>query len=266
MTQPDSVIPDPYNPLDWNRYAYVRYNPINYTDPTGHIACWDNNYGSAYFKKENNSYGFKDTGYNNGYQPGDTTKLTEGGWIAHDYYVSANATSGWWNNYKPGSLTPEQFLGIYLLFEASGDRWNHYDRLKDAFGNQLFMTHSATENWGPIPYCSDEICRNGVFNFMAENMKWNEIRLNTGNSWLKDRFGPMNNTNVPATQGTETLDTLWQTAQDIGTSIMVDRAAHKSPKDPKNVPLWWGFLTDVNGVVTAGVWNFDFSINYAPLH
>jgi RHS repeat-associated protein len=33
---PDSVIPDQYNPLDWNRYAYVRYNPINHNDPTGH--------------------------------------------------------------------------------------------------------------------------------------------------------------------------------------------------------------------------------------
>jgi RHS repeat-associated protein len=36
FTQPDSIIPDPYNPLDWNRYAYARYNPARYKDPTGH--------------------------------------------------------------------------------------------------------------------------------------------------------------------------------------------------------------------------------------
>ncbi len=36
FTQPDSIIPDPYNPLDWNRYSYSRNNPVNKNDPTGH--------------------------------------------------------------------------------------------------------------------------------------------------------------------------------------------------------------------------------------
>ncbi len=33
---PDTLIPDQYNVLDWKRYAYARYNPINHNDPTGH--------------------------------------------------------------------------------------------------------------------------------------------------------------------------------------------------------------------------------------
>ncbi len=33
---PDSLIPDPGNPQDLNRYSYTRNNPLRYTDPTGH--------------------------------------------------------------------------------------------------------------------------------------------------------------------------------------------------------------------------------------
>jgi RHS repeat-associated protein len=33
----DSVIPDHYDPLSLNRYAYCRNNPIKYTDPDGHV-------------------------------------------------------------------------------------------------------------------------------------------------------------------------------------------------------------------------------------
>lgn len=34
--QPDTIVPNPYNPQDLNRYSYCNNNPINYTDPTGH--------------------------------------------------------------------------------------------------------------------------------------------------------------------------------------------------------------------------------------
>jgi hypothetical protein len=32
------MIPNTYNPLDWNRYSYTDYNPVNRTDPTGHCS------------------------------------------------------------------------------------------------------------------------------------------------------------------------------------------------------------------------------------
>jgi RHS repeat-associated protein len=40
FTQPDSIVPDPYNSQDWDRYAYARNNPIRYSDPSGHCV-WD---------------------------------------------------------------------------------------------------------------------------------------------------------------------------------------------------------------------------------
>ena len=38
-TQPDSIIPDPGNSADFDRYAYVRNSPVRYTDPSGHKTC-----------------------------------------------------------------------------------------------------------------------------------------------------------------------------------------------------------------------------------
>jgi len=37
--QPDTIIPNPSNPQSLNRYSYVSNRPVNFNDPTGHIAC-----------------------------------------------------------------------------------------------------------------------------------------------------------------------------------------------------------------------------------
>ena len=37
--QSDTVVPNPANPFDWDRYAYVRNSPIRYYDPSGHKSC-----------------------------------------------------------------------------------------------------------------------------------------------------------------------------------------------------------------------------------
>lgn len=41
FVSPDTLIPNPSNPLDWNRYSYARYNPIRYSDPGGHIPVYE---------------------------------------------------------------------------------------------------------------------------------------------------------------------------------------------------------------------------------
>jgi RHS repeat-associated protein len=37
---PDTIVPDPLNPQDLNRYSYVRNSPLNYTDSTGSCPSW----------------------------------------------------------------------------------------------------------------------------------------------------------------------------------------------------------------------------------
>jgi RHS repeat-associated protein len=39
-TSPDSIIPDPFDPIAFDRYAYSRNNPVRYVDPSGHN-WWD---------------------------------------------------------------------------------------------------------------------------------------------------------------------------------------------------------------------------------
>jgi RHS repeat-associated protein len=36
---PDTLVPDPTDPQDLNRYTYAKNNPMRYTDPTGHRSC-----------------------------------------------------------------------------------------------------------------------------------------------------------------------------------------------------------------------------------
>jgi hypothetical protein len=38
---PDSILPDPGNPVAWDRYAYALNSPSRYTDPSGHLVCSD---------------------------------------------------------------------------------------------------------------------------------------------------------------------------------------------------------------------------------
>jgi len=47
FVQPDTLIPEPYNPQSYNRYSYTQNNPIRYTDPTGHAAYSESEAGCS---------------------------------------------------------------------------------------------------------------------------------------------------------------------------------------------------------------------------
>jgi RHS repeat-associated protein len=40
FSQPDTIVPNLYDPQAWNRYSYALNNPIRYNDPSGHcVVC-----------------------------------------------------------------------------------------------------------------------------------------------------------------------------------------------------------------------------------
>jgi RHS repeat-associated protein len=56
---PDSIVPNPGDPRDLNRYAYVRNNPLRYTDPSGHVLVGGVAPDDSYMQR--NAYGVQFT-------------------------------------------------------------------------------------------------------------------------------------------------------------------------------------------------------------
>jgi RHS repeat-associated protein len=53
--QPDSIVPNTFYPLAFDRYQYVYSNPLNYIDPSGHATCdadgYCGNYDAGYWNR-----------------------------------------------------------------------------------------------------------------------------------------------------------------------------------------------------------------------
>jgi RHS repeat-associated protein len=55
FVQPDTIVPDAYDPLSLDRYAYARNNPVKYTDPSGRTTeCGP--YGGTYCSQTYSEY------------------------------------------------------------------------------------------------------------------------------------------------------------------------------------------------------------------
>jgi RHS repeat-associated protein len=137
FVQADTVVPDHYNTLDWDRYAYARSNPVRYTDPSGHKVTCDG---------ENNNKGCQ------GVTSNDLSNL-----VRFDYGWTLK---GRWSKHNIGNLlnyTASFANQIFNVTGKNGTTWirNHLGNavLKmGAVSNFIMKTAGAS---GMVPTNSD---------------------------------------------------------------------------------------------------------------
>ncbi len=98
---------------------------------------------------------------------------------------------GWWNNNTRGTLTLEQFVGMYILFESStGDKYSTLkaaDTLSIIFAQNLFVG-----GWND-PVCkAGGACGNAVFNFIGANIDASSALLQGSSNLSNQRFAKYN--------------------------------------------------------------------------
>ena len=122
FSQPDSIVPNLFNPQNLNRYGYVSNNPVNAIDPSGHASCNDipNRQARKYCLDHNGGGGFDDPWKD------ITLFLVCGEDMVRDCQPKQGATYAQWgypDNKQP--LTPERDWaeenGIPYYYYATGD-------------------------------------------------------------------------------------------------------------------------------------------------
>ena len=159
----DSIIPDPYNPLDYDRFNYVRNNAVKYTDPSGHKTVCKGNICSD------------DVPYQSLTRAGDKVKAGTpgeytrkfGGAELHQVYLLMKAeTNAWW--YQNGDFSIEMFIGLLIIQEANYGN-NVYD---NEAGNVISLTSAQNVYVGgnrpaTCPGGPGDHCFGGALNYWA---------------------------------------------------------------------------------------------------
>ena len=196
-TQPDSIIPNEYDPQSLNRYEYARNNPINFNDPSGHTACSDipNEQAQAYCISQGGLPGFGD----------DTTilnqnLLTQKGNDAYKYYQTVAAQKG--NHY-----IIDDFMANIWGYEADVLAQNpkYY-----AEGFQSFMEALVRSAYG---YCSELTRKTGMAcDATTSEGQLNYLAIQSQSLWRHVAAGPDSMDSIPDAQ----LDAGNQIVQAIG--------------------------------------------------
>ena len=116
------MIPDPYDPLSWDRYSYVRNNALRYTDPSGHYLCEGT--GKCKPNNEHPVHPAKNTKLTppKGLTKGKADGSNYGGEQVWHLYTLAHQTQGgwWWRKFGgDGIFDLFDFAALLLYYEAT---------------------------------------------------------------------------------------------------------------------------------------------------
>ncbi len=139
FVSPDSIIPNPGDPVSFDRFAYVRNNPLKYVDPSGHnpkcgpdgVLC-DNDKSN-----EGDFWGMMESGFVPTPTPVDEKKLDDyqgtTGISGKDFYqwyldLFNNRSGWWWEMFGQDSdgLTIWDAIAVIMIQEAWMNWSNEY--------------------------------------------------------------------------------------------------------------------------------------------
>jgi RHS repeat-associated protein len=124
----DSVVPGAYNPLAFDRYAYVFNSPLNYVDPSGHLTCGSN---SHIAEDDCDPIGAPPD-----FDPGKYKDSYERG---IKFVIWLRFHEGWWSKYMKDSATVWKFqVALAYSWETNGVLNKQFlKNMGKAFDNKL---------------------------------------------------------------------------------------------------------------------------------
>ena len=110
FVSPDSLVPDPGMVIDYNRFLYVRGNPLRYRDPSGHAscttdACWERRWYEA--------HGYFMSGVSGHYSDERTAVFRDEGILRDVLKEAGIVVAASWN-----LSNPDEFRNVSLLAQG----------------------------------------------------------------------------------------------------------------------------------------------------